>query len=39
MEVTTNISIKDSYRESARRTNLTYHPNTERINCGFHRGS
>ena len=38
MESTTNLPIQDSYRESARRTILIYHPNIELINCGFQRG-
>ena len=38
MEVWTNLSIQDSYRERARRNNLIYHPNIELINCGLHRG-
>jgi hypothetical protein len=38
MEVTTNLSIQDSYWERAPWINLIYHPNIELINCGFHRG-
>jgi hypothetical protein len=37
-EATTHLLIQDSYRESALRTILIYHPNIELINCGFHRG-
>jgi len=38
MEVMTNLPIPDSYRERARRSNLSYHPNIELINCEFLRG-
>ncbi len=38
MEVTTHLSIQDSYRKGAWRTNMIYHTNLELINCGFHRG-
>ena len=37
MDVSTNLSIQDSYRERAQRTNVIHHPNMELINCGIHR--